>query len=55
MRFHAQVQRRSHMGAGGCDPSGVGRPHIGACMVNGRLRIPCGNGFVTLPAMSGIG
>jgi hypothetical protein len=26
-----------------------------ACMWNGRLRIPCGNGFVTLPAMSGIG
>jgi hypothetical protein len=26
-----------------------------ACMVDGRLRIPCGNGFVSLPAMSGIG
>jgi hypothetical protein len=24
-------------------------------MVDGRLRIPCGNGFVSLPAMSGIG
>jgi hypothetical protein len=26
-----------------------------AGMVDGRLRIPCGNGFVSLPAMSGIG
>ena len=26
-----------------------------ACMVNGRLRIPCGNVFVTLLAMTGIG
>jgi hypothetical protein len=26
-----------------------------ACMVKGRLRIPCGNGYVTLPAMPGIG
>ena len=31
------------------------KPEERACMVNGRLRIPCGNGFVTLPAMSGIG
>ena len=26
-----------------------------ASMLNGRLRIPCGNGFVTLPAMAGVG
>jgi hypothetical protein len=26
-----------------------------AFMLGGRLRIPCGKGFVTLPAMSGVG
>ena len=29
--------------------------HERAFMENGRVRIPCGNGYITLPAMPGIG